>query len=267
MGQDSESMAAPGLPSAGTRGRWIAFKVLTGVFAAASAGALFGAAIVIAWLDNSDGGIHRVHNMGYGALYGAILTTGFFVQNWRPERKISAFYQILDVGIATILAGVLATSGFALVGVFILVAYAIVFALHPYRSELLQPQREGFSPVLMVLTIAGGIPLIWYALATAKLQRNGLVVDPHVKMDHWTTMAAMAIGIVLVAFLSAFKFRGWLISARSAAAAIFLFGLISSFYPLRAGSEGRGWGLAAVAGGVVFAAAAQWEAARAPASA
>jgi len=35
-------------------------------------------------------------------------------------------------------------------------------------------------------------------------------------------MAAMAIGIVLVGFLSAFKFRGWRISAWSAAAALFL---------------------------------------------
>jgi hypothetical protein len=254
-----EPVAAPEEAAGGSRVKRIAFKVLAGLFAAASFGGLFGMAILFAWTDNTDGGIHRVHDMGFGALYGAILTTGFLVQNWRPERKISAFYQILDVALATAIAGAIATSGFAALGLFVLVAYVILLVLHPYRSELLHPQREGFSPVLLGLTVLGAIPLIWFALSAAKLQRNGLAIDPHVKNDHWTLMAAMAIGIVLVAFLSAFKFKGWLISAWSAAGALFLYGLISTVYPHKAGSEGTGWGLAAMAGAFVFAAVAHWE--------
>jgi hypothetical protein len=242
--------------------RRVAFKVLAGLFAAAAAGGLFGIAVIFAWFDTDDGGIHRVHDMGYGALYGAILTMGFLVLNWRPEKKVSPFYQILDVALATAIAGAIATRGFAMLGLFILVAYVILFVLHPYRSELLHPQREGFSPILMGLTVLGAIPLIWYALAMAKLQRDGVPIDPHVKNDHWTLMAAMAIGIVLVGFLSAFKFRGWRISAWCAAAALFLYGLISVVYPHKAGAEGTGWGLVAMAGGLVFAAAAQWESTR-----
>jgi hypothetical protein len=248
-----------------SNGKRIAFKVLAGLLAAASFGGLFGAAVIFAWFDDSDSGIHRVHDMGFGALYGAILTMGFLVQNWRPEKKLSPFYQILDVALATAIAGAIATSGFAILGLFILIAYVILFVLHPYRSELLRPQREGFSPILLGLTVLGAIPLIWYALSMAKLQRNGFPADPHVSGDHWTTMAAMAIGIVLVGVLAAFKFRGWRISAWCAAAALFLYGLISVVYPHKAGSEGTGWGLVAMAGGVVFAAAAQWEARRAPA--
>jgi hypothetical protein len=242
--------------------RRITFKVLSGLFAAAALGGLFGIAVIFAWFDTEDGGIHRVHNMGYGALYGTILTTAFLVQTWRPERKVSAFYQILDVALATAIAGAIATRGFWVLGLFILVAYIILLGLHPYRSELLRPRREGFSPLLLGLTVVGAVPLIWFALSAAKLQRNGLPFDPHVQDDHWTLMAAMAIGIVLVAFLSSFKFRGWLISAWSAAAALFLYGLISAIYPDRAGSEGTGWGIVAMAGAVVFAAAAQWESRR-----
>jgi hypothetical protein len=249
--------------AAGSNGKRIAFKVLSALFAAAAFGGLFGIAVIFAWFDNEDGGIHRVHNMGFGALYGAILTTAFLVQTRRPERKVSAFYQILDAALATAIAGAIATSGFAVLGLFILVAYVILFVLHPFRSQLLHPVREGFSPVLMGLTVVGAVPLIWFALSMAKLQRNGLSIDSHVKNDHWTLMAAMAIGIVLVGFLSAFKFQGWLISAWSAAAALFLYGLISTVYPHKAGSEGTGWGLAAVAGGLVFAAAAYWEGQRA----
>jgi len=253
---------APDVAAPGANAKRIAFKVLAGLFAAASFGGLFGAGVVFAWFDTDQGGIHRVHDMGYGALYGAILTVGFLVQNWRPEQKVSPFYQILDVALATAIAGAIATSGFAMLGLFILVAYVILFLLHPFRSEVMHPQREGFSPILFALTVLGAIPLIWYALAMATLQRNGLPIDPHVQDDHWTLMAAMAIGIVLVGFLSAFKFRGWRISAWSAAAALFLYGAISTLYPHRAGSEGTGWGLAAMAGGLVFAAAAHWESRR-----
>src|SRR5439155_17634095 len=189
---------APDVAAPGSNAKRIAFKVLAGLFAAASFGGLFGAAVVFAWFDTDDGGIHRVHDMGYGALFGAILTTGFLVQNWRPERKVSAFYQILDVALATAIAGAIATNGFAGLALFILVAYVILFVLHPYRSELLHPQREGFSPLLMGLTLLGAIPLIAFALTTARLQRNGLSLDPHVEAGHWVLMASMAIRIVLV---------------------------------------------------------------------
>jgi hypothetical protein len=254
--------AATEATTGGSKGTRIAFKVLSGLFAAAAFGGLFGVAVLFAWFDNEDGGIHRVHDMGFGALFGAILTVGLLVQNWRPERKVSAFYQTLDVAVAVLVASALATSGFAILGAFVLVGYGILFALHPYRSQLLHPVREGFSPALMVLTALGAVPLISFALTSARLQRNGLPIDPHVKNDHWTLMAAMAIGIVLVGFLSAFKFRGWRISAWSAGVAAFLYGLISVVYPHKAGSEGTGWGLIALFGGLVFIAAAEWEARR-----
>ena len=128
-----------------SNGRRIAFKVLSGIFTLGAFGGLFGFAVFTAWFSNDDGGIHRVHYMAFGALFGAILTTAFLVQNWRPERKISAFYQILDVALATAIAGALATSGFWFLGLFVLVAYLILSGLHPYRSELLHPTREGFS--------------------------------------------------------------------------------------------------------------------------
>jgi len=258
-----EPVAAPQAAAGGSRGKRIAFKILSGLFAAGAFGGLFGVAIIFAWFDTDEGSIHRVHDMGYGALFGAILTTGFLVQNWRPERKVSAFYQILDVALATAIAGAIATNGFAGLALFILVAYVVPFVRRPYRSELLHPQREGFSPLLMGLTLLGAIPLIAFALTTARLQRNGLSLDPNVEAGHWVLMASMAIGIVLVGFLSAFKFRGWRISARSASAALFLYGLISTVYPHKAGSEGTGWGIIAMAGALLFIAVAEWEARRA----
>ena len=253
-------------PAPSGNGKRIAFKVVSAVFALGAFLGLFGIAVIFAWFDNDEGAIHRVHDMGFGVLFGVILTTGVLIQNWRPERRVSAFYQILDVAVALLIAAALALSGGGLFGgLIVLVAYGVLFALHPYRSELLHPVREGFSPVLLALTVVGAVPLIAYALTTARLQRNGLSLDPHVKQDHWTLMTAMALAIVLVAFLSSFKFRGWRISAWCAAAGLFLYGLISAVYPHKAGSEGTGWSIVAIAGAVVFAAAAEWEARRTPA--
>ena len=257
----TESVGPPTAP--GSSGKRIAFKVLSGVFTAGALGGFFGISIFLFWLDTPEGGIHKVHDMGYGALFGAILATGFLVQNWRPERKISAFYQILDVAAAALIGGAISADGFTLAGgVIILVAYGILFALHPYRSALMHPEREGFSFVLLALTALGAVPLISYALTSARLQRNGLSVDPHVSMSHWALMASMAIGIVLVGFLSSFKFRGWRITAFSAGAAAFAYGLASAIYPHHAGAEGTGWAWVAMVGGVAFIAAAEWEARR-----
>jgi len=249
-------------PDTGSKGKRIAFIVLSAVLAAAAFGALFGVAVVIAWIDNTDGGIHRVHDMGFGSLYGAILTVGLAVQVSHPERRISAFYQIVAVALAVVLGGVLSSSGYAALGILILVACVILLLLHPYRSEVLRPVREGFSPLLAGLAVLGAIPLLWYASSMASLQRNGLPADLHVKQEHWTTMAAMAIGIALVGLLSSIRFRGWRISAWSAGTALFLYGLASVVYPHKAGSEGTEWGLVAILGGLVFIAVAEWEARR-----
>jgi hypothetical protein len=246
----------------GSSGRRIAFKVFAAIFAAAALGGLFGIGVIVAWIDTDEGGIHRVHDMGFGALYGVILAVGFAVQLWRPERKISAFFQILAVGLAASIAGALAGRAYALLGVFIVLAWAILLALHPHRSEVRRPRRDGVSPWLGGLAALGTIPWLWFAWTVAKLQRNGLDLDPHVNQDHWTTMAAMAIGIVLVGWLSCLKLRGWRISAWCAGAATFLYGLISAVYPGRAGSEGTRWGWTAIAGGLVFIAAGEWEARR-----
>jgi hypothetical protein len=76
-------------------------------------------------------------------------------------------------------------------------------------------------------------------------------------------MAAMAVGIVMVSLLAASRTRGWRIPAWSAGAAAIVFGLASVIFPGHPGAQGRGWGIVAVAGGVLFIGAAEWEARRA----
>jgi hypothetical protein len=255
-------MTDPSTSARDSRGKAIAFRVLAGLFAAVSLGGLFGIGVILAWIDTDQDGIHRVHDMGFGALYGVILTVGFAVQIRRPERRVSPFFQILAVGLAAALAGIAAGRAYALLGVIVMLAWGILLAVHPSGSEVMRPERDGSSPLLGALAAVGTVPWLLFAWTAVKLQRNGLAADPHVNMDHWTTMAAMAIGIVLVAWLCCLRFRGWRISAWCVGVATFLYGLISTVYPGRAGSEGTRWGWIAMAGSLVFIAVAEWEARR-----
>jgi len=135
-------------------------------------------------------------------------------------------------------------------------AVGILLALHPAREQFLR-RGAGFSRKLLAITILGAIPLITYALDMGA-QAQDLVGPPH-HVQRLSTMAAMAIAIVLIGLLAAFKTRGWRIPAWGAGTAAIVFGLASMAFPDDPGALGRGWGGLAVAGGVLFIAVAESE--------
>jgi hypothetical protein len=253
--------------SGASRRRRIAFAVASAIFAAGAFGGLLGVGLVIGWFDNEEGGIHRVHDIGFGVLYGAILTVAFLAMTRRPDRKTSAYFQVVAAAVAVLIAGLVSTDGgFLLVfGVAVTGMAAILLALHPARAEVLHPALNP-SPVMGALALAGSVPLVWFGLSMARLQRTGLPADPHVKNDHWANMAAMAFGLVLVGLLASARMRGWRLTAWCAGLGAAVYGVASIVfhrfpdtnvpYP---GSEGIGWGLVAVIGGLSFIAVAEWE--------
>lgn len=259
-------------PEVERRSRWrlIAFKVLAVLFAIGAAIGLFGAGIIVGWFDTEGGQIHRVHDIGFGVLAGVFLTVGFLAQLHAPERRVSVRYQIVAAGVAAMGAGLLASDPGN--GLFFLLmsvgGLAIMVAVHPAGISLMRG-RVSFSPVMAVLAAAGAVPLVWVSLTWARLQRTGLDADPHVQKGHWTIMTAMAFAFLVVALVSSLKFSGWKITAWCAGAGAFLYGLASLVfatfpgtnvpYP---GSQGAGWGAVAMVGGLLFIAAAQWEAVR-----
>jgi hypothetical protein len=240
------------------------------LFAIGAVGGLFGLGLVIGWFDTDEGKIHRVHDIGFGVLAGIFLTVGYLAQLRHPERRVSTRYQIVAAGAASLIAGLMSSD--AGTGIFFflipMVALAILVAVHLAGMSLMRGQRS-FSPRLALLALAGAVPLVWFALTTSRLQRTGPPADPHVEQGHWTIMTAMLLAIVLVGLLSSFKYGGWRITAWCAGAGAFFYGLASvvfAKFPGAAipypGAKGVGWGLAAMAGGLVFIAAAEWEAAR-----
>lgn len=258
-------------PPAASKGRAIAFSVLSFVFGAGALGGLFGIGIVIGWFDNDEGGIHRVHELGFGVLYGIIVATAFFALIRRPASKPSVYFQVVVVALAVAVAALVsADAGYLALSGALLIASAVLFALYPDRERILRPHPNP-SPILAVFTLLAAIPLVSFGLTSGRLQRDGSRLDPHVSMSHWTTMAAMAFGLVAVGLLAAVRIRGWRLTAWCVglgAAAYGLGSIVFRHFPGTsvpyAGSRGLGWGVSAVIGGLAFIAIAEWEFRRLP---
>ena len=266
-------MTPPGVPvvaeseSSGQKGRRIAFAVASAISAAGAFGGLLGLGLIIGWFSNEDGGIHRVHYIGFGVLYGVLVAVACLAMMRRPDRRASAFFQVIATVVAGLIAVLASADGrYLLFAVVVAAMAAILLALHPARAELFHP-RLNPSLLMLALAVAGSLPLVWFGVTMAKLQRMGLPADPHVKNDHWVNMAGIAFALVLTGVLASVRMPGWRVSAWCAGFGVAVYGLASIVfhrfpgttvaYP---GSEGIGWGLAALIGGLGFVAVAEWEA-------
>jgi hypothetical protein len=239
-------------------GRRIAFRVWAAVLVIVFGVGFFGLiSLVIGWFQGVEGVAGPVTELGYGALVGIILTMGLLVQLDAPERLIAGIQQAALVIPALLIGSAIASDSQNVVPALILIpAVGILLALHPARKEFLR-RGAGFSRRLLAITILGAIPLSAYALDMGA-QAQDLVGPPH-HVQRLSTMAAMAIAIVLVGLLAAFKTRGWRIPTWSAGTAAIVFGLASMAFPDDPGAVGRGWGCLAIAGGVLFIAVAESE--------
>jgi hypothetical protein len=256
------------------RARGIAFSALSFLFGGAALGGLFGIGLVIGWFDTTEGGIHRVHDLGFGILYGILVGAAFFVMIWRPLAKGSVLWQVVAAAVAVIIAALVSTDvGYLTIGGALLVSAAVLLALHPARPAVLRA-RPRFSSVMTLFVLVAAVPLVWFALTVARLQREGSPLDPHVQQGHWTTMASMAFGLVTVGLLAAARLPGWRFTAWCAGLGAGTYGVASIVFRRfpgtdvpYAGSEGVGWGLLAIIGGIAFIAVAAWEARRSTGSA
>jgi hypothetical protein len=196
---------------------------------------LFGlTSLVLAWFQEVEGVAGPVTELGYGVLFGIIQTTGLLMQLRGPERKIAGVQQAFLVIPALVIGSAIASDSQNLVPALILLpAIGILLALHPAREEFF---RRGAAPsrTLLAITVVAGVPLVVYALDMGTQARD-LAGPPH-HVQRLSTMAAMAVAIVLTGLLAALQTRGWRIPAWSAGVAAILFGLaeaVISHQPLR----------------------------------
>jgi hypothetical protein len=252
-------------PARASRFRRIAFNAWAAILVAVFGVVFFGlTSLVIAWFQEVEGVAGPVTDLGYGVLFGIILATGPLVQLRGPERKIAGVQQAFLVIPALVIGSAIASDSQNLVpALIVLPALGILLALHPAREEFLR-RGAAVSRILLAIAVIGAVPLVAYALDMGT-QAQDLAGPPH-HVQRLSTMAAMAVAIVLTGLLAALQTRGWRLPAWSAGVAALMFGLASLVFPDQRGAVGRGWGGVAIAGGVLFIAAAEWEVRRATAT-
>jgi len=240
------------------RQKW--FSVLAVVLALVFGLLLFGwVGLVLGWFASGDSIIHRVHDVGgSGVGTGILIATPLLLLAWRRD-DVGLLQAIAFAALAYGIAALMATDWVSLLYVPI-VAVALVVMLAVGRGwRRFAALGAGLDPIVAVAAIVTAPVWIAFALTMARLQRIGPPNDPHVQMHHWTGMAAMGLGLLLVAGLASFRTRGWRPVAWLAGVGSIVYGIASAVfarfegssvpYP---GSEGVAWGLLAVAWGVAF---------------
>ena len=197
---------------------------------------------------------HRTHFMIIGILaWSRVLSA--FVQLRKPARREAPM--LLLVAIAVGGAIVYALSGtveeWVVEELTILIPVLALAWLHPGRARF--GDNPGFDRPMVILAGVGALPWLVYAFENARLQFLNVAGDPHAQMEHWATAALMAVVIIAAGFLGSSRHQGWRLTAWIAAAGSALFGLHSLVFPGSASGLTAFWAWAAIAWGVVFAAA------------
>jgi hypothetical protein len=215
--------------------------------------------LVLGWTRGGIEAMHRVHDVGWGAFAVLLLFVPAAAQLWRPERRPAAMQQLVLClavgGIVMAASGALVTTHLVR-GALIAGPAVVMFVLHPARARILRPGRVSAS--LAAFAVLGAIPLTRFAVLQLDIQR----VDhwsPHGLEFHWGTMATLTLAIIATLFVAAIRAPGWRLPAWCAGLAVAAFGLASAIYPSYASSIGRSWGMGAMAFGVVFISAAEWQ--------
>ena len=136
------------------------------------------------------------------------------------------------------------------------VLVGILWAVVPDRSRLIPAGRP--SPILLALVVAGAIPLAVYAIDQAGLQRVDHATE-HAAFFHWVETSFYAAAIVLLGTLAAVRPAAFRSAAWCAGVALAVMGGASLVLAGYASALPSPWGWAALGGGLLFVAVAEWE--------
>ena len=211
--------------------------------------------------DGNDVLSTGVLSAAYGAIAAIVLPAGFLSQLRAASRRVAALQQVVAATCAFALAGVLALDPLSFISVATLaVMLAILWRLSPERPPMWRPRVASIR--MFALTAMTAVPWLIYGLEMAANGRAGLPPDEQAgrpQAGGWAGAVALALLVVLLGLLAATKTRGWRTPALSAAAASFVFGLVSILNPDAPGSAGATWGALAIGWSVIFTATAVHE--------
>lgn len=203
---------------------------------------------------------NQILDLGWGGVFGLILPLGLLVQLRFPERRIAGVQQTSVVALALAVAGAAGESWWYLVlAAGVAGVSAVLVALHPARQTF--RARGKVDPTTLALAAIAAGPALVYAWRMASAQRRDLPPADAVSngLHHWTVMAALALLVLLLVLLAAFRTSGWRIPAISASLAAVAWAISCLLAPAAAaGSEGHAWAWTVLAWAVVTLVTAVW---------
>lgn len=202
---------------------------------------------------SSDGGIHHIHIAMHAVITGSLLL-GVGLQLRSPVQRVAPMQMAFVVSVVTATVGAL-TGGFAVLPIAFIVVGGILSLLHPSRGQILRPGRV--NGVLLVAAALAATPVIGYAIGQFRLQINR--ADPiHSSSGHYAVMAAGTVSLLLLVVVAALGARGFRVPSWMAGIGAVLLGTLSIVGPADSSSLGIGWGVAAIACGLVVAGLTEW---------
>jgi hypothetical protein len=234
-------------------GRRTAFRIIATIMGLSGAG--FGLFTAVFGIVSEAQRIHAIHNSVVATLLLVLSAAPALAAARDPEHSTAPLTHLTAVGIAG-----LATMAFSLTLdpftlPFILLV-GVLWALRPARERPIPEGRPSW--ILLVLVLASAVPLVVYSLDNAELQRLDRTSE-HAELYHWVETSFYAIAILLLALLAALRPAVYRLSAWSAGIGLVVLGVASLFLPGYASAIDGSWAWGALAEGVIFVAAAEWE--------
>jgi MFS family permease len=252
---ESEMALAGKAPS---RGRRRSFQVIAVLMAVS--GVAFGLFTAVFGILAESQKIHAVHNAAVATLLLVISAPAAIAAARFPERSIRALLHLAMVGVAGLLTMIASLTLDPFTLPFVLLV-AVLWALRPTQEQPLSIGRP--SPVLLLMVVAGAVPLVAYGLDQAELQRIDNFTE-HAEFFHWVETSFFVVAIVLLGLLAAVRPATYRWSAWSGGVALAVLGGASLALPGYASALITGWAWAALAGSVVFVGLTEWERRRGP---
>jgi MFS family permease len=249
QGEPSEG-DRPGPPSSRRR---TAFRVVAIVMSVAAV--VFGLVTAVFGIVDEEQEIHAFHNTVVASLLLVLSAPGAIVAARAPDRATRPLIHLSVVGVAglgTMLLS-LTPDPFTLP---VIVLVGVLWVLLPTRERAFPPGRP--SPILLLLVAAAAVPLVVYALGQAELQRTDST-SQHAEFFHWVETSFYAVAALLLGLLAALRPAAYRLSAWCAGVAVVVAGAASLALQDYASALTTPWAWAALAGGLAFLAATEFE--------
>jgi hypothetical protein len=203
--------------------------------------------------------LQRWHGAEHGALLGVLFAGALIGLLWRARQR-PLLLQFYALGHAILLIGYLpvrpaATADASIISfsIGVVITTTLLAALFPTPRQLFSLAGGRFSPRLFGAAVASALALAPVTLRNLQWQLSGFGGE-HAEEARWMGAVILAVCLVLAALLTSSRRPGWQVLGAIISLAYVYLGVAAITVPDQPGSWGVLGGLAAIIGGLAYAA-------------